>query len=90
MPKFKERIAVMRAYKSTCFYCKKLIESLELLEIDHIIPEHLQQAKLDEVLAVLGKPDFEVNSYFNWVPPTEDVMEISLIGCSTKRTLQAT
>ena len=42
--------------------------ALELLEIDHIIPEHLQQARLDEVLAMLGKPDFEVNSYFNWVP----------------------
>ena len=58
----------MRAHKSTCFYCKKLIESLELLEIDHIIPEHLEQTKLDEVLTKLGKPDFEVNSYFNWVP----------------------
>jgi len=58
----------MRAHKSTCFYCNKLIESLELLEIDHIIPEHLEQVKLDEVLARLGKPDFEVNSYFNWVP----------------------
>ena len=68
MPKFKERIAVMRAHKSICFYCKKLIDSLELLEIDHIIPESLEETRLAEVLTKLEKPNFEINSYFNWVP----------------------
>src|ERR1700733_4213262 len=68
MPKFKERIAIMRAHNSICFYCKKLIDSLELLEIDHIIPESLPKHQLAILLEKLEKPNFEINSYFNWVP----------------------
>jgi hypothetical protein len=68
MPSQKQRVALMRAYKSVCRYCNKLIESLAELEIDHIIPESLDKDDLKNLLKRLSKEDLDINSYFNWFP----------------------
>jgi hypothetical protein len=58
----------MRAHKSVCPYCNNLIEDFAGLEVDHIIPNSLQGTALAELLTRLGKPDLELESYFNWFP----------------------
>jgi hypothetical protein len=68
MPSIKQRICLMRAHKSICRYCNLPIDNLAVLEIDHVIPESLTPEELMPLLARLGKPELEVNSYFNWFP----------------------
>jgi hypothetical protein len=58
----------MRAHKAVCPYCDELIELLADLEIDHIIPESLSNEALTTLLKELGKPDLDIQSYYNWFP----------------------
>lgn len=58
----------MRAHKSVCPYCNRLIESLADLEVDHIVPESVIGEKLTALLNELGKPDLVIQSYYNWFP----------------------
>src|SRR6266567_186635 len=69
-PSRTQSIALWRAYDEICVYCSRPIESLAVLEIEHIIPRHLCE-RPDELLTLLnrlGVPDLEINSYFNWLP----------------------
>ena len=64
------RIAIWRAHAKKCFYCGDLI-SLGELDIDHIIPESLNDAsvELERVKADFGLPsEFTLNSILNLVP----------------------
>jgi hypothetical protein len=58
----------MKALNSICRYCNLPIENLAVLEIDHVIPESLTPEELSPLLARLGNPHLDINSYFNWFP----------------------
>ena len=68
MPTIKQRICLMRAHNSICRYCNLPIDNLAVLEIDHVIPESITAEELTPLLTRLGKPDLDINSYFNWFP----------------------
>jgi hypothetical protein len=53
-----------------CYMCSALL-TLKTMEVDHIVPESLvdQPEALTRALAQLGRPpDFDLNSYENWLP----------------------
>lgn len=65
-----ERYAVFTVHGEKCYLCHKPV-NLRTMEVDHVIPESLMDdpARLAAVLAALGRPpDFELNSYGNWMP----------------------
>jgi hypothetical protein len=65
-----ERMAIWKAYKSKCEYCRELIRFSDL-EIDHILPESLldNPDDLEEIKTKYGLgSEFEINSYYNWIP----------------------
>src|ERR1700722_11433334 len=47
-PSRTQSIALWRAHDEICVYCNKPIESLAVLEIDHIIPQKLLQTPNEE------------------------------------------
>jgi hypothetical protein len=69
-PSRTQSIALWRAHDEICVYCNKPIESLAVLEIDHIIPQKLLQTPNDLriLLERLGVPTLEINSHLNWLP----------------------
>jgi hypothetical protein len=65
-----ERYAVFTVHGEKCYLCHRPV-NLRTMEVDHLIPECLNDnpAHLAAVLAALGRPpDFDVNSYDNWMP----------------------
>jgi len=65
-----ERQAVFNVHGSRCYLCNDLL-TMKTVEIDHIIPESLEQQpeQLAKILKSLGCPDdFKVNSFENWMP----------------------
>src|ERR1700730_9659722 len=69
-PSRTQAIALWRAHDEICVYCNKPIESLAVLEIDHIIPQKLLQTpnELRTLLDRLGVSTLEINSHLNWLP----------------------
>ena len=65
-----ERLAVFVTHDEKCYLCNRPLDLLTM-EVDHVIPESLQDnpKRLVEVVRLLGRPgDFDVNSYANWLP----------------------
>jgi hypothetical protein len=63
-----EKVGVWEAYKRRCIYCSELIPFKDL-HIDHILPESIPPDKLSQIAGEYGlQKDFDLNSYFNWVP----------------------
>src|ERR1700743_853471 len=65
-----ERHTLHEAYKKECFYCQELLEFGEM-HVHHILEEALLTDKrrfnlLAKRIGLL--PEFEINSYRNWVP----------------------
>jgi len=65
-----QRMAIWKAYKGKCEYCRELIPFSDL-EIDHILPkslldnpDELERIKLEYGLG----SEFEINSYYNGIP----------------------
>jgi hypothetical protein len=69
-PSRTQSIALWRAHDEICVYCNNPIESLAVLEIDHIIPQKLLQTpnELHTLLDRLGVPTLDINSHLNWLP----------------------
>lgn len=66
----RRRYAVYVVHGEKCYMCGRPLSFLET-EVEHVIPEILlnDPARLAQVLAELGlPPDFEINSYANWLP----------------------
>jgi hypothetical protein len=65
-----QRMAIWKAYKSKCEYCRELIPFSDL-EIDHILPESLldNPDELERLKHEYGlASEFDINSYYNWLP----------------------
>lgn len=65
-----QRFAVYTAHSAKCYICERPID-LKSMQIDHVIPEGLPQdpGKFSDAIIALGlPPDFDVNSYENWLP----------------------
>jgi hypothetical protein len=60
-----EKAAIWMADEQKCFYERTPI-SWGDLQIDHIVPESISEAKLSELRPLLA-PNFEINSFENWV-----------------------
>ena len=74
MPKYDfkeaERQAVFTVHGPRCYICNGLV-TMKTLEVDHVIPESLKNKadRLTEVLKLFAcPPDFNVNSFENWLP----------------------
>jgi len=68
----KTRVALWRANDRKCFFCSEPI-AFRNLEIDHIIPESIEQPQLDKLLARLNlRSDVDVNAVANLVPTHHD------------------
>ncbi len=67
----KQRFALWKAWDQKCALCGEPIQLWENLTIDHIISEDLLE-KQDELQKILVdyelSPDFNLNSYDNWIP----------------------
>jgi hypothetical protein len=65
-----QRFVLWRVYNRICAYDNLPIDTFAEMEIDHIIPQHLLQTpqQLQALLAGLGVPDLDLNSYDNWLP----------------------
>lgn len=65
-----ERAAIYSIHGEKCYLCGTLL-NLKTMEVDHILPEKLDK-KPKELQAALHAfslpPDFEINSYANWLP----------------------
>lgn len=65
-----QRTAIWNAHNKKCFYSGEYLKFSDM-EIDHIIPEWLEDLH-DEFIALkrrLGlNEDFQINSFYNWVP----------------------
>ena len=61
---------VARIWRNLHIFVINRSESLALLEIDHIIPEHFcnKPDELRNLLERLGVPDLKIHSYSNWLP----------------------
>lgn len=73
-----ERYAVFTVHHERCWLCDLPVSLLEM-EIDHIIPEHLEEDSkaLAGVLHELGLPEtFRLNSFENWMPAHRRCNEI--------------
>lgn len=65
-----ERYAVYTVHREKCYLNNEPLD-LKTMQVDHIIPESLLEApeRLADVLMALGRPaDFQINSYYNWMP----------------------
>jgi hypothetical protein len=65
-----QRHAVFTVHGERCYMCG-IVLNLKTMEVDHVIPESLLNAreKLAQVLRDLGRPeDFNLNSFANWMP----------------------
>jgi len=65
-----ERFAVFLCHGERCYMCSCPLD-LKTMEVDHVIPESLQNdpARLADVLASFSRPTtFSLNSYENWMP----------------------
>lgn len=65
-----QRYAVFTVHGERC-YLKGCLVNMKTMQVDHIIPESLQDNpdQLKEVLRILGRPeDFNLNSCENWLP----------------------
>lgn len=69
-PGHTQAIALWHAHDELCPYCNNPIDSFAILEVDHIIPEKMLNTRLElnALLAQLGMPDLDLNSYRNWLP----------------------
>jgi len=65
-----QRVALWEAHNRRCFYSGNPLAYSDL-HIDHILPESLldKPSELERINREYGlDPDFEINSYYNWVP----------------------
>ena len=65
-----ERYAIFTVHNEKCYLCTKPLD-LQSMQVDHIIPESLQEdkEKLESILKSFGlTSDFELNSLKNWLP----------------------
>jgi len=65
-----DRKVLYEVYHRKCFYCNELVYFTEL-HIDHIIPENLlsKPIQFDSIKRKYElSNDFDINSYYNWVP----------------------
>ena len=65
-----QRTAIWKAFNKRCFYSEEYL-SFSDMEIDHIIPEWLEDIPEEfyELKRRLELPEeFQINSYYNWVP----------------------
>ena len=65
-----ERQAVINVHGTKCYICNILLD-LSTFEVDHVIPESLQEdpSMLKQVTQQLGLPSgFSLNSAENWLP----------------------
>jgi len=65
-----ERYGVFTAHGEKCWMCGKMLD-LASMEVDHVIPESLLERpeELARVLHAFGlPPDFDLQSYQNWLP----------------------
>lgn len=65
-----ERYAVFVTHGDRCYLGRELLD-MTTFQIDHIIPEHLQEdpRPLQKAIESFGLPDdFNLNSFENWLP----------------------
>lgn len=65
-----ERYAIFTVHHEKCYLCTKPLD-LQSMQVDHIIPESLQEdkEKRESILKSFGlASDFELNSPKNWLP----------------------
>jgi 5-methylcytosine-specific restriction endonuclease McrA len=66
--KIRVRTAIWRANERRCFFCGEIVTFAEL-EIDHLIPRAVNEAKLAELVTALELPvDFHLDHIVNLVP----------------------
>jgi HNH endonuclease len=66
--KLRLRTAIWRTNEGRCFFCGEIVTFREL-EIDHLIPRVVSEAKLSELIASLNLPaDFHLDHALNLVP----------------------
>lgn len=65
-----ERAEIFSTHGEKCYLCSKPL-NLKTMEVDHVIPESLLE-KPEELHAALNAfglpPDFDLNSFANWLP----------------------
>ncbi len=63
-----EKLAVHRILGPNCIWCKEPVPYRDC-EIDHIVPESVDNEKLKRIIADFKLPlNFSVNSFYNWAP----------------------
>ncbi len=67
------RMALWNIYQHKCFYCQEIIDRLDNMQVDHIIPKKFKLQKYakefqDVIIKLKLGDDFEIDSYHNLVP----------------------
>lgn len=67
------RMALWNIYQHKCFYCQEIIDRLDNMQVDHIIPKKYKKKKFAKEFQIVKnelklEDDFEIDSYHNLVP----------------------